>query len=209
LSVHAEATPVSVERLLPPEEAARGDFYALLAGLLLAPPSGPLLASLASAGAIEGDRDLARAWRGLVDASSAMDPDAAAVEFELLFAGVGKAPVSVYAGYYLGAPSIDHPRVRLQASLAELGLARAQGVSEPEDHLGSLFEVMRVLVAGAPGRKPVALTEQRRFYQAYIEGSAGPFFKALACAEQANYYRHAAAVGAAFMALESQSFLLA
>jgi TorA maturation chaperone TorD len=209
LSAHAGLAPVSVDRLLPPEEAARADFYALLAGLLLAPPPDGLLANLASAGAIEGDPDLARAWRGLVDASSVMDADAAAVEFEILFAGVGKSPVSVYAGFYIGAPSIDHPRVRLQASLAELGLARAERVREPEDHLGSLFEVMRVLVAGAPGRRPAPLAEQKAFYQAYVERSAAGLFEALAAAPQANYYRHVAAVGAAFMALEKQSFLLA
>ena len=209
MSSHAEISPVSVERLLPPEEAARADFYALLAGLLLAPPSGGLLANLASAGRIEGDPDLARAWQGLVDASSVVDADAAALEFEALFAGVGKSPVSVYAGYYLGAPSIDHPRVRLQAALAGLGLARAQRLSEPEDHLGSLFEVMRVLVAGAPGRRPAPLSEQKAFYQSYVERSGAGLFEALAAASQANYYRHVAAVGAAFMALERQSVLLA
>jgi TorA maturation chaperone TorD len=208
VSANAAAAPVSVERLLPPEEAARGDFYALLATLLLEPPSQALLANLAAAGPIEGDPAMLQAWRGLVDASSVMDADAGAFEFESLFAGVGKSPVSVYAGYYIGAPSIDHPRVRLQAALAELGLARAERVSEPEDHLGSLFEVMRVLVAGAPGRKPAPLAEQRRFYQAYVEKSAVGVFGALARAEQANYYRHVAAVGAAFMALETQSFLL-
>ena len=96
----------------------------------------------------------------------------------------------------------------LQSSLAELGLSRAQRVSEPEDHLGTLFEVMRVLVAGAPGRKPAPLAEQKRFYQAYVEKSGLGFFEALAQAQQANYYRHVAAVGAAFMALETQSFLL-
>ena len=207
MSAHAAAA-VSVERLLPPEEAARGDFYALLATLLLAPPSAALLAHLASAGPIDGDPALVKAWRGLVDASSVMDPEAAALEFESLFAGVGKAAVSVYAGYYLGAPSIDHPRVRIQASLAELGLARAERVSEPEDHLGSLLEVMRVLVAGAPGRRPVQLEQQKRFYQAYVERSAVGVFGALAAAPQANDYRHAAALGAAFVALETQSFLL-
>ena len=195
--------------MLPPEEAARGDFYALLAALLVAPPSQALLANLGAAGPIEGDPALAKAWRGLVDASSVMDAAAAAIEHEELFAAVGKAPVSIYAGHYLGAPSIDHPRVRLQADLAALGLARAEQVSEPEDHIGGLLEVMRVLVAGAPGRKPAPLPEQKRFYLAYVEKAATGFFKALADARQANYYRHAAAVGAAFMALESQSFSLA
>ena len=200
---------VGVDRMLSPEEAARGDFYALLAGLFLAPPANSLLANLAAAAPIEGDPALARAWQGLVNASSAMDEDAAALEFDNLFAAVGKAPVSVYAGHYLGAPAIEHPRVRLQAELAELGLARTGRTSEPEDHLGMLFEVMRVLVAGAPGRRPVEIERQKRFFEAFVGIAAKGFFDALAVAPQANYYRHAAAVGAAFMALESQSFLLA
>jgi TorA maturation chaperone TorD len=209
LSAQAVAAPVSTDRLLPPEEAARGDFYALLAGLLIAPPSQGLLAQLASAGALHGDAALERAWQGLVDASSVMDADAAQIEYDELFAAVGKAPVSIYAGHYLGAPAIDHPRVRLQAALAELGLARAERVTEPEDHLGGLLEVMRVLVAGAPGRKPAPLAGQRAFYQSYVEKAAAGLFEALAAAPQANYYRHVAAVGAAFMALETQSFQLA
>ena len=208
MSAQAAVAPVTLQRMLPPEEAARGDFYALLAGLFVAPPSAALLAQLAAAGPIEGDPALARAWQGLVDASKAMDSAAAAFEYDELFAAVGKAPVSMNAGYYLGAPAIDHPRVSLQSDLAALGLARAERVSEPEDHLGGLFEVMRVLVAGAPGRKPSPLAEQKRFYQAYLERAAAGLFAALAAAPQANYYRHAAAVGAAFMALESQSFQL-
>ena len=209
MSAQAAVAPVSTERMLAPEEAARGDFYALLAGLFVTSPSQSFLAQLAAAGPLEGDPVLARAWQGLVDASKAMDADAAAYEYDEIFAAVGKAPVSIYAGYYLGAPAIDHPRVRLQAALAELGLARPARVSEPEDHIGGLFEVMRVLVAGAPGRKPAPLAEQKRFFETYLERAAAGFFAALAVAPQANYYRHAAAVGAAFMALESQSFLLA
>jgi TorA maturation chaperone TorD len=209
VSAQAAVAPVKLQRMLPPEEAARGDFYALLAALFVTHPSGALLAHLGAAEPIQGDPDLARAWQNLVHASSVMDADAAAYEYDELFAAVGKAPVSIYAGHYLGAPAIDHPRVRLQAAFAELGLARAEKVSEPEDHLGGLFEVMRILVAGAPGREPASLAEQKRFYQTYVERSAPRFFEALALAPKANYYRHAAAVGAAFMALESQSFLLA
>src|ERR1700694_4760452 len=101
-------------RALPPEEAARGDFYALLARMLHTAPDGALLANLAAAPPIpfEGDAELAKAWQDLVNASSAMDAEAAADEFEALFFGVGKAAVSVYAGFYGGAPAADHPRVR-------------------------------------------------------------------------------------------------
>ena len=208
MSARAAAAPVVVQRMVPPEEAARADFYALLANLFNAPPDAALLANLAAAGPIEGDPALARAWEGLVLASSAMDADAAAAEFDELFAAVGKAPVSIYAGHYTGAPARDHPRVRIQGALADLGLARDGRATEPEDHFAGLFEVMRVLVAGVAGRPAAPIAEQKRFFVEHVEPGAARFFEELARAPQANYYRHAAALGAAFMALESQSFML-
>lgn len=206
----AVAAPLAIHRTLPPEEAARGDFYALLARMFRLAPDGALLASLAGAEPMpaEGNAPLALAWSQLVVASSVMDPEAAADEFEALFNGVGKAAVSVYAGHYAGAPSIDHPRVRLQADLAGLGLARREQVSEPEDHIAGLFEVMRVLAAGGAGRQPATLEEQKRFFEAHIAPAAGKFMKAVGAAPKANYYRTVAALGAAFLTLESDSFQL-
>jgi TorA maturation chaperone TorD len=210
VSAEAVAVPVAVRRAVPPEDAARGDFYALLARLFVAAPDAALLSSLAAADPIpaEGDPTLARAWQGLVDASSVMDPDAARDEFAALFEGVGKAEVSVYAGFYGGAPSIDHPRVRIQADLAALGLARPETVTEPEDHYSGLFEVMRVLVAGGAARGAGPVAEQKRFFETHLKPGAGRFFAAVGRAPGANYYRHVAAVGAAFIALESESFQL-
>jgi TorA maturation chaperone TorD len=208
VSAQPAVASVALQRMVPPEEAARADFYALLASLFVGPPAQDLIAHLAAARPIEGDAALARAWLGLTQASAAMDSDAAAIEYDELFAGVGKARVSIYAGYYTGAPARDHPRIRIQAALAALGLARDPRATEPEDHLAGLFEVMRVLVAGVPGRPAAALADQKRFFEEHVGPGATKFFAALAVFPQANYYRHAAAVGAAFMALESESFLL-
>ena len=205
------AIPVSaVHRAAAPEDVARGDFYALLARLVHAAPDGALLANLAAAEAIpaEGDPALAQAWQGLIHASSAMDADAAHEEFEALFEGVGKSEVSCYAGFYGGAPAIDHPRVRIQADLAALKLARPEAIAEPEDHYAALLDVMRVLAAGGAGRGPAPLAEQKRFFQAHIEPGLAKFFAAVGRAPRANYYRHVAAVGAAFAALETESFQL-
>lgn len=206
----AAAAPVAVHRPLPPEEAARADFYALLSRLFHDAPDGALLATLAAAPSLppEGDAQLAAAWRNLVDASSVMDADAAREEYEDLFAGVGKARVSIYSGFYTGAASADHPRVKIQDDLAALGLGRPDHVTEPEDHFAGLFDVMRVLVAGGAGRSPASLAEQRRFFAAHVEPGAARFCKAVGSAPEANYYRHVAALGAAFMALESESFQL-
>lgn len=208
MSAAVTAAPIAFQRTLVPEDAARADFYALLAALLNAAPDGQLLGNLASAGAIEGDGDLARAWQNLVDASGAMDVDAATEEFDELFAGVGKARVSVYAGYYTGAPSRDHPRVRIQQALARLGLGRDERATEPEDHFAALFETMRVLVTGTGGRAPARLEEQKAFFEEHVGPGAARFFDALGRATGANYYRHVAALGAAFIALESQSLQL-
>ena len=203
------AAPVRIQRTLAPEEAARGDFYALLARLLHSPPDQALLASLAAAEAISGDADpaLARSWEELTRASSAMDADAGAEEYERLFVGVGKSLVSLYAGFYSGAMAIDHPRVRLQGEFAALGLERRR-TEEPEDHLATLCDVMRVLVAGGAGRSPAEIAEQRRFFEAYLKGAAPGFFNAVIASGQANYYRKVAALGLAFMAIESESFEL-
>ena len=204
----AAAAPVKLHRMLPPEEAARGDFYALIARLLHNAPDGRLLAALAAAQPIEGHAALTRAWRDLVDASSAMDADAAAEEYGALFEGVGKSAVSIYAGYYRGAPAADHPRVRLGNEFARLGLAPKAEASQPEDHFAALFDGMRVLVAGGAGREPASLEEQRRFFLEHLEPGLGGFLAALRGAPESNYYRRVAAFAAAFAELESESFNL-
>jgi TorA maturation chaperone TorD len=204
----AIASPVALHRTLPPEEAARGDFYALFARLLHRGPDGALLRSLATADPIPGEGPLSAAWRELVDASSAMDADAAEEEFEALFVGVGKSEVSLYAGYYTGAPAIDHPRVRIQADLAAFGLAQREDAAEPEDHFAGLLDAMRILVAGGAGRAPATLAAQRKFYEAHIGPGIARFFEALARSRHANYYRKVATLGTAYFALETESFSL-
>ncbi|MBC8023386.1 MAG: molecular chaperone TorD family protein, partial [Burkholderiales bacterium] len=123
--MQAAAAPVTVHRALAAEEAARADFYALLSRLFQSAPDNALLRALADAAPIpaEGDPRLAKAWQDLVSASGVMDADAALDEYEALFGGVGKSAVSLYAGFYAGAAAIDHPRVRIRADLAGLGLA--------------------------------------------------------------------------------------
>jgi TorA maturation chaperone TorD len=208
--MQAAAAPVAMARTLPPEEAARADFYALLARLLHAAPDGDLLANLAAAPPLpsEGDRPLREAWRDLVLASSAMDPDAGRAEYEALFGGVGKAAVSLYAGFYSGAPAADHPRVRIQADMAALGLARRDTAVEPEDHFAGLLDVMRVLIAGGAGRAPAGLAEQKRFFEAHLRPGIARFFAAVGQSPAANYYRRVAGLGDAFAALEAESFSL-
>lgn len=208
--MNAVATPVTMHRAPGAEDAARADFYALLSRLFQSPPDGALLGALAAAAPIpaDGDRRLAKAWQDLSDASSAMDSDAALDEYDALYGGVGKSPVSLYAGFYAGAAAIDHPRVRIRADLAGLGLAPSETATEPEDHFAALFDAMRVLVAGGAGRGPATVREQRRFFESHLAPAFRGFLDATSDALQANYYRRVAALAAAFLAIESESFEL-
>ena len=207
MSPQAVAAPVKVHRPLPAEDAARANFYALVARLLVGGPDDALLANLAAAEPLAADADpaLAQAWSALIAASGEADPEAIAAEYDQLFVGVGKAPVSIYAGFHGGAPAVDHPRVRIQADLAALGLARTR-TSEPEDHYSAIFETMRVLVGGGAGREAAPIAQQSHFFDRHVRPGAARFFAAVGAAGQANYYRRVAALGAAFVALETQSF---
>lgn len=205
----AAAARVEIQRPLAPEDAARADFYALLAALFQRAPDARLLQTLAIAGPIEGgDEALAKAWKDLSAASAAMDPDAAAEEYETLFVGVGKARVSIYSGWYTSALWLEPARVRIIAGLAGLGLARPAGVAEPEDHFAALFETMRVLVAGGAGRAPAGLAAQKAFYEDHVKPGVGAFLAAVREAPESNYYRRVAAVGEAFVGIENESFNL-
>ena len=206
--MNAVATPVTLHRAVGAEENARADFYALLSRFFQAAPDDALLHAISEADSIppSGDPRLAKAWQELVDASSVMDADAALDEFESLFGGVGKSSVSLYGGFYAGAAAIDHPRVRIRADLAGLGLAPRDAIPEPEDHFSAMFDAMRVLIAGGAGRGPATLDEQRRFFESHLEPAFGGFLGTLSRAASSNYYRKVAALGHAFLAIETESF---
>src|SRR5207244_10104665 len=86
--------PVHFVPTLSPEDAARADFYALLARLFYAPPDTGLLESLAGAGELDSaEGDLAQAWRQLRSAAAATGEAAVREEYDASFVGTGKAPV--------------------------------------------------------------------------------------------------------------------
>jgi|GEM_PF-233273 len=205
LADHAVAAPPG------PDDQARADLYALLARLLLAPPDAALLAALADSAPIVaqgGDPALERCWEHLTLASSVMDAGAVAAEFDSLFISIGTPPVDPYGSRYLAGFINDTPLAELRADLARLGLRRAHGVGEFEDHLGALCETMRVLVAGAPGIAPVSIARQTVFFDRHVAPWCQAALDDIAGAEGANYYRLVARLGVAFLTLEVQAFAL-
>ena len=132
------------------EETARAELYGLLAQLFYAPPTPELLANLrvAATEAPAAGGFLEEPWRTLVGVARALSDDAIADEYNALFGGVGKPEVYLYGSHYLSGFLNEKPLARLRTELTSLGLARDEAMSDTEDHIAYLCEVMRYLIAG-------------------------------------------------------------
>jgi TorA maturation chaperone TorD len=195
-------TQVAPVQFVSPEEAARANFYGLLARLFYAPPDAALLEALAASEDIEAeDGDLGLAWRDLVQAAAGADAEAVREEHETQFVGTGKAPVTLYAAAYLMRYSNDAPLVGLREHLAALGVARRSNVHEPEDHIAALCEVMRFLIAE---QRPVA--QQKAFFERWILPTSKPLCNAIEKAEGIRFYLPVARFAAKYFSLEQSAF---
>jgi len=187
---------------LAPEEAARANFYALLANLLYQPPDARLMAALAESPALEAeDRRLSQAWAELCGAAGHAQPDAVRDEFETAFVGTGRAPITLYAGAYSARYTNEIPLAELRDELRRLGFARRAQVGEPEDHVSALLELMRHLIAEGSG-----LEEQKRVFERWIQPIAGPLCTAIEASEHTRFYKHVARFANSFLALEQYAF---
>jgi len=191
----------------PQEDDARANFYALLARLFYAGPDAELLAGIAGADelAAEGRNvALAEAWNALAAASAAADAEATRIEYDAVFVGTGKAPVTPYATFYLVATGREKLLAGLREELGAMGLARAERAHEPEDHIAGLCDVMRLLIAA--GADEEALAEQRRFFDRYLRRSYPALCDAVEACGAADYYRSVARFARAFLDVEVESF---
>lgn len=191
---------------LPAEELLRAHIYALLARLLAQPPGGDLLSAVAVIESDEGAFGLA--LRNLADAARAADPADVADEHTTLFIGVGGSELTPYASFYLTGFLNEKPLAELRGDMARLGIARADELKEPEDHIAALCEMMAGLITGAFGA-PVPLAEQRRFFDRHVRSWAARFFADLETTPSARFYRAVGGVGQRFLEVEAQAFDLA
>ena len=189
------------------EETARAEVYGLLAQLYYARPTPESLAALRVAvteAPMEGGF-LQEPWQQLVGAARAHSDAAIAAEFDRLFGGVGKPEVFLYGSHYLSGFLNEKPLVRLRSDLAALGLARAEAMSETEDHVACLCEVMRYLIAG-DDMAVCNLTVQRDFFAAHLQPWILQLCDALQGQPAARFYAALAQFTRAFVAVEAQGF---
>ena len=202
----SEAISIQPQPTWSDEDRARAEHYALIARLFHATPDAALLGVLAQAGQTLGgsEGDLPRAWAALGAAAQAMPLTAVADEFDALFVSVGKPEVMANASWYLTGFLQEEPLAELRDDLAALGLGRRPGVTETEDHIAALAEVMRHLVLTGPD--DAGLARQQRFFGRHIAPWYAQFAGALGVVPKADFYAKVAALLAAFMDIERQAF---
>ena len=187
-----------------PEDAVRADLYALMARLFYAGPDAAVLAAIVSAqGLTDGtDAPLAAAWRALQAAAATADPVEVSAEYDRLFLGTGKSPVSLYASHYLTENYKELTLVHLRDELARLGLARKADAVEPEDHLAGLLEVMRHLVRRSEGD----FSAQTAFFNSYLGPWHGKLCGAIEAAGAPPLYQALARLIRVFLTNEIEYF---
>ncbi len=132
------------------------------------------------------------------------DFDAVRAEYEDLFIGVGKSPVTLYTSHYAVSHAPDRHLLALRQYLEASGLRRSEQAVETEDHISALCDVMRWLIeSGADGG------EQQRFFEVFLSPAVRGLRDAIATAETASFYRTVANFACAFFEVEEQAFGMA
>ena len=155
---------------------------------------------------LRGDASpLGVAHAALAEAASRTNAELAEREYFNLFIGLGRGELLPYGSYYLTGFLHERPLARLRESLARLGVERAAGQSEPEDHAAILCEVMAGLVSR---RFPAPPDADRELFEKHLSPWIGRFFADLERATAADFYRRIGTLGRVFLEIETQAFAL-
>ncbi|MDM0016013.1 TorD/DmsD family molecular chaperone [Variovorax saccharolyticus] len=189
------------------EEVARAELYGLLARLWYAAPDAELLEAfqVAPTEAPAAGAFLEEPWRQLVGAARSTALAELRTEYDALFGGIGKPEVYLFGSHYLSGFLNDKPLAQLRNDLDRLGLARDASVSESEDHVACLFEVMRYLIAG-DDVEVANLTQQKAFFATHLQPWLPAMCDAVAAHPRAGFYAALAGLTLAFSEVETQGF---
>lgn len=189
------------------EETARSELYGLLALCYYAQPTTEFIANLrvAATETPAAGAFLEASWRDLVGVAREMTPEEIQSEYQALFGGIGKPEVYLYGSHFLSGFLNEKPLARLRSDLTALGLARDETMSETEDHVAYLCEVMRFLIAGEDAAIS-NLMQQQKFFSAHLQPWILLMCDDLQAHPKARFYSALGALTSAFMGVETQGF---
>ena len=189
------------------EETARAEVYGLLAALFYAPPTADVLALLrvAATEAPTAGGFLQEPWREVVAVARSLSDEAIQSEYNALFGGVGKPEIYLFGSHYLSGFLNEKPLAALRGELARMGLARDEAMSETEDHIAYLCEVMRYLIA-SDDVAVANLTAQRQFFGDHMQPWVLQLCDALDANPKARFYAALSGFTRSFLSVETQGF---
>ena len=197
---------VAAAPVLGDEDKARAEHYAVFSRLFAAPPDAAFLSSLVQLGATRGALGgaLGAAWQALGEAAAAVDEEQVEEEYTRLFLTIGRPEVMLFGSFYIAGFLMEEPVVALRADLAELGLGRRLGVTESEDHIAALSDVMRHLIVTGPDA--AGLARQKAFFSAHLAPWVDSLADALEKAQDSLLYARSAPLLRAFFDIERLAF---
>ena len=202
-SMQASKSRISSDRIVDEIDQARAQEYALLAVLLSRSPDAEMIGRLAL---LRGDASpLGVAHAELGEAAVRANEESAGREYFDLFAGLGKGLLLPYASHYLEGSLYGRALARLRETLQQLGIERAAGHSEPEDHAALICEIMAGLVGGDIAG-PVGA--DREFFEKHLAPWIRRFFVDLEKAESVDFYARVGLLGRIFVDVETEAFAL-
>ncbi len=182
------------------EQQYRASSYSILAALLRNVPDQEILGHVADFAKVEVDEDellLSMSTLGLTAKTS----EIASIddEYHELFIGLGKGELVPYGSWYLTGYLMEQPLSILRDDLSVLGIVRDDDISEPEDHVAALCEVMSLVILDG-----LEIDAQSVFFNKHISPWMIRFFNDLSQAKSAVFYRAVGRFGSAFIHLEKQ-----
>jgi len=188
---------------IPDEDQARAHCYAVIGRLMYGAADARLLCYIAEQPATDNAARLTVAWKALQSVCREADVDQVRLEYDDLFVGVGKAPVTLYTSAYAAPQAPDRHLLALRNTLDGFGLARRVEAGETEDHIAAVCDVMRWLIENARG-----LESERQFFHDFVAPAMEHLGGAVVDSPQARFYRAVADYMLAFCEVERTGFEL-
>lgn len=205
-----ESTSTEVGDVGLPEDLARADLYGLIARFFHQPPDQELLDQIA-ASIPDGhesqvdDAPLAKLWNSVVEVAKNNPAKVWHEEFDRNFISVGRPNIILNGSFYMAGHLNEKPLVDIRRALDTFGLESAEEITETEDHLSALCEVMRYLIAG-DDVEISNLTNQKVFFNDHIRPWYDELCDAIEDIPDMHLYHPVAALTREFLAIEGQSF---
>lgn len=172
--------------MIADEDIERAEAYVLIGQLFANPPSGELLEML---GELAGDEtDLGQSVAALALAARETSDADADREFADLFYTLNvRNELSPNAAVHLTGSHFGEALLKLREDLRALGIEKTEGVSETEDHVSVLCQVMAGLLTGRLGRD-VTPDRIAVFYRKHIASWMPMFAVHVEAAEGKRFY---------------------